>query len=91
MQRFSVALMYPQNGDLTKLLKLARKKSAPECPNECGEGGQILFGQCPNVGDVNPKGSSLNTIRLTINQDYQTHQTHETRQTHKGHNISSIF
>ena len=28
-----------QNGDLTKLLKLVRKKSAPECPVECGGGG----------------------------------------------------
>ena len=28
-----------QNGDLANLLKSARKKSAPECPFECGEGG----------------------------------------------------
>ena len=28
-----------QNGDLTKLLKLVQKKSAPECPVECGGGG----------------------------------------------------
>ena len=33
------ALMYRQNGDLANLLKSARKKSAPECPFECGGGG----------------------------------------------------
>ena len=34
------ALMYRQNGDLANLLKSAWKKSAPECPFECGgEGG----------------------------------------------------
>ena len=31
--------IYPQNGDLTKSLKSAQKKSAPECPFECGVGG----------------------------------------------------
>ena len=35
---FFVALIYPQNGDLTKLLTSARKISAPECPFECGGG-----------------------------------------------------
>ena len=33
------ALMYCQNGDLENLLKSAWKKSAPECPFECGRGG----------------------------------------------------
>ena len=46
--------------------KKGPKKSAPECPVECGTGGQILFGQCPNLGGVNPKGSSLNADMLQI-------------------------
>ena len=36
-------------------------KSAPECPDECGGGAQSLFGQCPNGGGVNVKGSSLSS------------------------------
>ena len=40
-----------------RMVKNGPKKSAPECPVECG--GQILFGQCPNVGDVKRNGSSL--------------------------------
>ena len=42
-----------------KMVKNGPKKSAPECPVECGGGGQILFGQCPNVGGVKGIGSSL--------------------------------
>ena len=57
-------LMYRQNGDLANLLKLAPKKSAPECPNECGEGGQILFGQCPNRVDMNFKGAPLTSLQV---------------------------
>ena len=38
------ALMYSQNGDLANLLKSARKKSAPECPFECGGGGNRYLG-----------------------------------------------
>ena len=34
--------MYRQNGDLANLLKSARKKSAPECPFECGGGNRYL-------------------------------------------------
>merc|ERR1711936_1416536 len=56
--------MYRQNGELANLLKLARKKSAPECPNECGEGGQILFGQCPNRVDMNFKGAPLTSLQV---------------------------
>ena len=41
------------------MVKNGPKKSAPECPVECGGGVQSLFGQCPNVGGVNPKGCSL--------------------------------
>ena len=62
LARMLCTLMYRQNGDLANLLKSARKKSAPECPNECGEGGQILFGQCPNRGDMNLKGASLKLL-----------------------------
>ena len=62
LARMLCALMYRQNGDLANLLKLARKKSGPECPYECGAGGQILFGQCPNrVGNF-WKGSSLRIL-----------------------------
>ena len=57
-------LMYRQNGDLANLLKMARKKSALECPNECGEGGQIKFGQCPNRGDMNFKGAPLTSLQV---------------------------
>ena len=42
-----------------RMVKNGPKKSAPECPVECGGGVQSLFGQCPNVGGVNPKGCSL--------------------------------
>ena len=38
MPGFFVAVIYPQNGDLTILLKSAWKKSAPECPFECRAG-----------------------------------------------------
>ena len=41
-----------------RMVKNGPKKSAPECPVECG-GVQSLFGQCPNVGGVNAKGFSL--------------------------------
>ena len=59
LARMLCALMYHQNSDLENLLKSARKKSAPECPFECGGGVQLLFGQCPNRGDANFKGASL--------------------------------
>ena len=49
-------LIYCNNGDFTNFLKLV-----PECPVECGGVGQILFGQCPNVGGVNAKGCSLSS------------------------------
>ena len=41
------------------MVKYGPKKSAPECPVECGGGVQSLFEQCPNVGGVNFYGSSL--------------------------------
>ena len=42
----------------------AQSGPAQECPVECGWVGQILFGQCPNVGGVNAKGSSLTAFCL---------------------------
>ena len=42
-----------------RMVKNGPKKSAPECPVECGGGVQSLFGQCPNGGGVNVLGSSL--------------------------------
>ena len=59
-----MALIYPQNGDLTKSLKSARKKSAPECPFEGGGGVQSLFGQCLNRGGAIFKGASLTCDKL---------------------------
>ena len=54
-----MALVYPQNGDLTKSLKSARKK-VPQSARLRAEGGvQSLFGQCPNRGDAYFKGASL--------------------------------
>ena len=44
LARMLCALMYRQNGDLANLLKLARKKSAPECPFECGGGSNRYLG-----------------------------------------------
>ena len=44
LARMLCALMYRQNGDLANLLKSARKKSAPECPFECGGRGDANFG-----------------------------------------------
>ena len=43
LARMLCALMYRQNGDLANLLKSARKKSAPECPFECGGGGSNRY------------------------------------------------
>ena len=47
LARMLCALMYRQNGDLANLLKSARKKSAPECPFECGGGGVIAIWAMP--------------------------------------------
>jgi len=41
------------------MVKSRLKKSAPECPFECGGGVQLLFGQCPNRGGDKLKGASL--------------------------------
>ena len=47
------------------------KKSAPECPVECG-GVQSLFGQCLNVGGVNLKGSSLKIMIKDMEQGIES-------------------
>ena len=62
--RMLCVLMYRQNGDLANLLKSARKKSAPECPFECGGGGESQLGQCPNRGAANRYGASLTPVLL---------------------------
>ena len=54
-----MALTYPQNGDLTKSLKSARKKVPQSALLSAGGGVQSLFGQCPNRGDAKFKGASL--------------------------------
>ena len=56
-----MALIYPQNGDLTKSLKSARKK-VPQSARLSAGGGKVqkLFGQCPNACSVNLSGASLN-------------------------------
>ena len=57
---------------------MARKKSAPECPVECGGGGargaQSLFGLCPNVGGIKRNGSSL-SISQPLCMITLTHRT----------------
>ena len=57
-----MALTYPQNGDLTKSLKSARKKAPQSALLRAGGGGQSLFGQCPNRGGTIFKGASLTGV-----------------------------
>ena len=56
---FFVALIYPQNGDLTKSLKSARKKVPQSARLSAGGGVQKLKGQCPNAPSMNLRGASL--------------------------------
>ena len=58
-----MALKYPQNGDLTKSLKSARKK-VPQSARLSAGGVQLLLGQCPNRGDANFSGASLKQLYL---------------------------
>ena len=61
------ALMYRQNGDLANLLKSARKKSAPECPFECGGGGcNRYLGNAQIEVTLNSKVLPLHTSERTI-------------------------
>ena len=62
MPGFFVAVIYPQNGDLTKLLKSARKKVPQSARLSAGRGVQKLKGQCPNAQDMNLSGASLNCL-----------------------------
>ena len=59
-----MALIYPQNSDLTKSLKSARKKVPQSARLSAGGGVQLPFGQCPNRGDANRKGASLTSVTL---------------------------
>ena len=54
-----MALIYPQNGDLTKSLKSARKKVPQSARLSAGGGVQKLKGQCPNAPCVNLRNASL--------------------------------
>ena len=54
-----MALMYPQNGDMIKLLKSARKNSARL---SAGQGVQKLFGQFPNAQVMKLEGASLRVL-----------------------------
>ena len=58
-----MALIYPQNSDLTKSLKSARKKVPQSARLSAGGGVQLPFGQCPNRGDANRKGASLRILQ----------------------------
>ena len=59
-----MALIYPQNGDLTKLLKSARKK-VPQSARLSADGGvQKLKGQCPNAPSMNLRKASLTPLNL---------------------------
>ena len=66
MPGFFVALTYPQNGDLTKSLKSARKKVPQSARLSAGGEVQSLFGQCPNRGDAKFKGASLIAITMIV-------------------------
>ena len=60
LARMLCALMHRQNGDLANLLKSARKKSAPECPFECGGGSNRYLGNAQIEVTLNLQGASLN-------------------------------
>ena len=54
-----MAVICPQNDDLTNLLKPARKKVPQSARLNAGRGVQKLKGQCPNAWDMNLSGASL--------------------------------
>ena len=54
-----MALIYPQNGDLKKLLKSSRKKVPQSARLSAGGGVQKLKGQCPNAPSMNLRKASL--------------------------------
>ena len=51
--------IYSEMNYQVQIVKYGPKKSAPECPFECGGGMQKLFGQCPNKISHNLRGASL--------------------------------
>ena len=57
-----MAHIYPQNGDLTKSLKSARKKVPQSARLSAGGGVQKLKGQCPNAPRVNLRKASLSCL-----------------------------
>ena len=57
-----MALIYPQNGDLKKLLKSSRKKVPQSARLSAGGGVQKLKGQCPNAPRVNLRRASLTLV-----------------------------
>ena len=59
-----MALIYPQNGDLTKSLKSARKKVPQSARLSAGGGVQKLKGQCPNAPSMNLRNASL-TLQMS--------------------------
>ena len=59
-----MALIYPQNGDLTKLLKSAPKKVPQSARLSAGRGVQKLKGQCPNAPCVNLRNASLSNVKI---------------------------
>ena len=61
-----MALIYPQNGDLTKSLKSARKKVPQSARLSAGGGVQKLKGQCPNARDMNLSGASLSSEKSSL-------------------------
>ena len=63
-----MALIYPQNGDLTKLLKSARKKVPQSARLSAGGGVQKLKGQCPNAPSMNLRGASLTAVKLVCDE-----------------------
>ena len=61
LARMLCALMYRKNGDLANLLNSAWKKSAPECPFECGGGCNRYLGNAQIEVTLNSKGLPLKT------------------------------
>ena len=67
-----MAVIYPQNSDLTKSLKSARKTVPQSARLSAGGEVQSLFGQCPNRGDAKFKGASLTTkVHFDFQQLFQ--------------------
>ena len=68
-----MAIIYPQNSDLTKSLKSARKKVPQSARLSAGGGVQKLKGQCPNARDMNLSGASLTASIIIFNINNNDH------------------